>query len=752
LEFTGERYVPELDWPEISYEHWHRYLFARDHCGGKVVLDVASGEGYGAARLAEVAVRVVGVDADPAAVVHAAATYRRDNLEFRAGPAEKIPVEGEAVFDLVVSFETIEHLDTEAQERFVAEVRRLLKPAGRLIVSTPNKRTYTDAPGYSNPFHRREFYEDEFAELLRRRFRHVRLLAQRVYPVSYLWPVGANGRPIAEKQLAFEGGRFGPPDDDRKESLYLIAICSDADLVPPDGSVLLDTSERATRHRLEESLRKDQAVETLGRELREQADRAAAALKAERGRADRTEAELADTRASLTQSRERLAAVTARLEYERGLAAVRGIVRSHVRAGSTVAVVTKGDERLLDFPARGWHFPRAAGGEFAGYYPADDSEAVIHLEGLRTAGGDYFLLPAPAFWWLDHYAGFRRHLEARYTLVHRDAEVMLFDLRRPGSLPPEVRAPGGRATVVVPGSVNYFHDRAGQRIADALNDIGVNTEVSTLDATDRGGEWCFLINPYEVAFGSGGDAAVPLIADLRRRYDRVVAVLMECAETPWFGMSIDVCRRAGVTRVLDLGFHGQYESIPDEQRPTYVYAFSGLTGAERRAIPTGRAAGERPIPWVFVGHSAGPRLSVIERLLRSVDPGGFVYMPNIGPVRDRGPHLNGEQLQRVLRRSRCQIWCSHHGRFYMESERFRDSLLAGCVPVKIGTAAADRPDYLPFRFLTKPEQELIGGWDGLDSADTWERFAAEFAALPTLEESLAGALRSIAQQEAGNGR
>ncbi|HEX4591096.1 MAG TPA: class I SAM-dependent methyltransferase, partial [Gemmataceae bacterium] len=380
MEFTGERYVPDLDWPEISYEHWHRYLFARDHADGKVVLDVASGEGYGAARLAEVAARVVGVDADPAAVKHAALTYHRDNLEFRTGAAEKIPVDGEAVFDLVVSFETIEHLDAEAQEQFGAEVKRLLKPDGRLIVSTPNKRTYTDVPSYSNPFHRREFYEDEFAEVLRRRFRHVRLLAQRVYPVSYLWPVGSNGCPIHEKQLGFDGGRFGPTDGDRKESLYLIAVCSDADLPLPDGSVLLDTSERATRHRFEECLRKDEAVETLGRKMREQAERAAtdaaalrATLEIERGRADCAETELAAARVSLKQSGERLAAVAAQLENERSLAAVRHCVRSHVPAEVTVAVVSKGDERLLDFPARGWHFPHAAGGEYAGYYPADDS-------------------------------------------------------------------------------------------------------------------------------------------------------------------------------------------------------------------------------------------------------------------------------------------------------------------------------------------------------------------------------------------
>ena len=64
MKFTGERYLPELDFPEISYEHWHRYLVAAELAGGKVVLDLACGEGYGSALLASKAVSVIGIDAD----------------------------------------------------------------------------------------------------------------------------------------------------------------------------------------------------------------------------------------------------------------------------------------------------------------------------------------------------------------------------------------------------------------------------------------------------------------------------------------------------------------------------------------------------------------------------------------------------------------------------------------------------------------------------------------------------------------
>src|SRR5262249_47859927 len=78
LEFSGERYVPSQP-GEIAYEHWHRYAFASLYAAGKVVLDVASGEGYGASLLAQTASRVHGADISPEAVSHARESYGRDN-------------------------------------------------------------------------------------------------------------------------------------------------------------------------------------------------------------------------------------------------------------------------------------------------------------------------------------------------------------------------------------------------------------------------------------------------------------------------------------------------------------------------------------------------------------------------------------------------------------------------------------------------------------------------------------------------
>ena len=74
LEFTGERYVPGTA-GEIAHEHWHRYAFARRFVAGRRVADVACGEGYGSALLAESAATVVGIDIDAATLAHARSTY-----------------------------------------------------------------------------------------------------------------------------------------------------------------------------------------------------------------------------------------------------------------------------------------------------------------------------------------------------------------------------------------------------------------------------------------------------------------------------------------------------------------------------------------------------------------------------------------------------------------------------------------------------------------------------------------------------
>ena len=145
LQFTGERFTPEIS-GQIAFEHLHRYYFAQSLIAGKAVLDVACGEGYGSDILSRSASSVVGVDIATQAVEHATERYGSDKLSFVAASAAHLPFD-DAQFDAVVSFETIEHHDQH--DEMMSEIRRVLKPGGLMIMSSPNKQHYSIEPGYT---------------------------------------------------------------------------------------------------------------------------------------------------------------------------------------------------------------------------------------------------------------------------------------------------------------------------------------------------------------------------------------------------------------------------------------------------------------------------------------------------------------------------------------------------------------------------------------------------------------------------
>ncbi len=163
LVLTGERTAPgiaeENYWfrrHEVAYEH------ILDSCTGQDVLEAGSGEGYGANMLADVAASVVCVDYDATAVAHTRVRYPR--LVIHQGNLIDLPMADSSV-DVVVNFQVIEHLWDQPQ--FVRECARVLRPGGVLLMSTPNRITFS--PGRDtplNPFHTRELSATELRELL----------------------------------------------------------------------------------------------------------------------------------------------------------------------------------------------------------------------------------------------------------------------------------------------------------------------------------------------------------------------------------------------------------------------------------------------------------------------------------------------------------------------------------------------------------------------------------------------------------
>ncbi|MCK4534753.1 MAG: methyltransferase domain-containing protein, partial [Syntrophobacterales bacterium] len=200
LGWTGERYVPWIGGDAIHYEHLHRYRFAKEFVKGKKVLDLGCGEGYGSFMLSEDAGFVVGVDINPACVRHASSKYSGKHLRFIEGSITDVPPDVRDSYDVIVCFEVLEHIDEH--DKLMDEVKELLKPDGVFIVSTPDKRTYSDRPDYHNPFHVKELYQDEFRDLLSKKFGCVSLYGQRVEPGSRMFPLFECD--IPEREFAIE--------------------------------------------------------------------------------------------------------------------------------------------------------------------------------------------------------------------------------------------------------------------------------------------------------------------------------------------------------------------------------------------------------------------------------------------------------------------------------------------------------------------------------------------------------------------
>jgi SAM-dependent methyltransferase len=180
LEPTSERVLEDAyqqsDAAYVVYLfHIATYDYALPFCEGRRVLDFGCGSGYGSARLAARAASVVGVDVADDAVAHANARYGSDRLSFQALALDGVLQFPDASFDVVTSFQVIEHV--AALRRYVTEARRVLKPGGVFIVATPDRSSRLF--GFQkpwNPWHLVEYDAAGLDAVLRMGFSDIEML------------------------------------------------------------------------------------------------------------------------------------------------------------------------------------------------------------------------------------------------------------------------------------------------------------------------------------------------------------------------------------------------------------------------------------------------------------------------------------------------------------------------------------------------------------------------------------------------
>lgn len=226
LDFSGERIIPGKVEHHLEVEHIARYMSIEGHLrnGGNKILDAGCGSGYGSAMLAKAGNFVQGIDVSCDAISYAHEKYSSENLLFsQVDCNHELPFPSNN-FDVVISFEVIEHLTN--YRLFLQELFRVLKPNGVCYLSTPNKRVYTDARNYHNPYHVHEFYPQELSNLLLDYCENVKLLGQVYLRCIYIGESRVDKTGITNAfWLLDENDPVTSDEDFIQEADYLLAVC-----------------------------------------------------------------------------------------------------------------------------------------------------------------------------------------------------------------------------------------------------------------------------------------------------------------------------------------------------------------------------------------------------------------------------------------------------------------------------------------------------------------------------------------------
>ena len=236
---TGERYLGDDIWKiKSELEHRHRYNIAKKYVKDKIVLDAACGSGYGSQMLAESAHSVVGIDISEDAIQFCKHYHNSSNAKFQVMSATKMSFP-DHTFDVVVSFETFEHLNKPDQASFLREIKRVLREDGILILSTPNVDVLRSTVEWNhvNPYHLSEISIEDLQDQLKAVFKNINYHAQCITEASFITKK-EDRTDCLETIFGQNFSRFGPPE-------YIVFICSDVELEKsiPD-SVYLSSIDR----------------------------------------------------------------------------------------------------------------------------------------------------------------------------------------------------------------------------------------------------------------------------------------------------------------------------------------------------------------------------------------------------------------------------------------------------------------------------------------------------------------------------
>lgn len=170
------RIIPEETPSKFFAQHLKPYEFLKDYVKGMRVLEVGCGDGYGCAYLATVAREVIGIDSEEDTIFKAQNKYKLPNLSFRSVDATKLQF-GDNSFDIVSSFQVIEHIPEDKLLQYLQEIKRVLKDNGKFYLSTLNLEHTIKSPltYKKNLAHRKEFTLTELKNLLLKVFPNIEI-------------------------------------------------------------------------------------------------------------------------------------------------------------------------------------------------------------------------------------------------------------------------------------------------------------------------------------------------------------------------------------------------------------------------------------------------------------------------------------------------------------------------------------------------------------------------------------------------